>query len=113
MAGLSSRSRVSAGVTCGQVWLWALASTLIVNRGRYTGSPPSGGTYDSGDLVDPQELGQQLAVELVRLGAALDHGPQPQRVGHQDRAVGCEQVVEPPGVGGRLDHGAEGLKSVN
>ena len=59
------------------------------------------------DLVDPQQVGEQLAVEPVGLGAALDHRAEAERVGDEDRAVGGQQVVEPPVRARRLDHGAE------
>ena len=47
------------------------------------------------NLVDSQEIGQQLGVELVGLGAALYHGPQTHRMGQEDRAVRTQQVVQP------------------
>ena len=59
------------------------------------------------NLVDSQEIGQQLGVELVGLGAALYHGPQPHGMGQEDRAVRAKQVVQPT-IGSRgLDHRAE------
>ena len=70
----------------------------LIGLGQYVGE---------GDLVDPQQVGEQLAVEPVGLGAALDHRAEAERVGDEDRAVGGQQVVEPPVRARRLDHGAE------
>ena len=59
------------------------------------------------NLIDPQQVRQQLGVELVGLRAALYHGAQVKRMGQEDRAVRTQQIVEPAIRSCGFDHRAE------
>ena len=64
---------------------------------RQVAQLPVGFRRDVGqrNLLASQEIGQQLGVELVGLGAALYHGPQSHRMSQENGAVRTQQVVQP------------------